>query len=98
VSSSKLPLPLHTPGPWTQQGGVHVTNDYVKGPDGELIAAVYAPAPSANARLIAAAPDLLEALHNMVALAAYYFTDDSQQLALAQARDALAKAIVLVQS
>ena len=46
----------------------------------------------ANACLIAAAPDLLEALHNMVALAAPHFSDDSQMLALKLARAAIAKA------
>lgn len=56
----------HTPGPWTHRAGNNTTNDYVKGPDGELIAMVYAPYPSANARLIAAIPDLLEALQSIL--------------------------------
>lgn len=55
-----------TPAPWTHRAGNNTTNDYVKGPDGELIAMVYAPYPSANARLISAAPDLLQAARNTV--------------------------------
>ena len=35
---------------------------------------------------------LCEALHNMIALAGHYFTDEPQKLALAQARSALAAA------
>jgi hypothetical protein len=91
-------MSAHTPGPWTQKGGVHVTNDYVKGPDDELIAAVYAPYPSANARLIAAAPDLLEALRDLMEIATWvgsgnqmYQIDVNE--ALRKANAALAKAV-----
>jgi hypothetical protein len=58
LSSSRSAV---TPAPWTHRPGSHTSNDYVKGPDGELIAMVYAPYPSANARLIAAAPEVAEA-------------------------------------
>ena len=47
---------------------------------------------AANARLIAAAPCLFEALHNMVALAERHFTDAPETLALNAAVNALAKA------
>ena len=56
----------HTPGPWearqhkiwTQDAPVHIA-DIIRAPDGD-----WSPA---NARLIAAAPDLLEALSLLVA-------------------------------
>jgi len=49
----------HTPGPWTETRG-----HYIDAPNGTRIAEVYnwAPSYSQNARLIAAAPELLEAL------------------------------------
>lgn len=46
----------------------------------------------ANAHLIAAAPELAEAMHNMIALARPLFRDDAQLLALSLAESALAKA------
>ena len=46
----------------------------------------------ANARLIAAAPDLLEVLYNMVVLASPFFTDPTQRLLINLARAAIAKA------
>jgi len=62
----------HTPGPWS------ATNDTVKGPSGNIVAecmgySVKATAPEqraqggreANAHLIAAAPELLEACRNL---------------------------------
>jgi hypothetical protein len=58
----------HTPGPWKVNHGNemhHVTNT-----DGVVIAEVYhntpKPQPYSNARLIAAAPELLEALKEMI--------------------------------
>ena len=48
----------HTPGPWT------VDNQYIHGPDGIRFLAVAGDgAGQANARLIAAAPELLAALY-----------------------------------
>jgi len=49
----------HTPGPWTETRA-----HYIDAPNGTRIAEVYnwAPGYSQNARLIAAAPELLEAL------------------------------------
>ena len=53
----------HTPGPWAKQitAGDHGYNIYDEG-DGPTIAHVYGGENEANARLIAAAPQLLEAL------------------------------------
>ena len=51
----------HTPGPWT------VDNQYIHGPDGIRFLAVAGDgAGQANARLIAAAPDLYAALENII--------------------------------
>ena len=51
----------HTPGPWS---ALRYAGE-ISGPDGEMIAPrVFG---SANARLIAAAPELLEALEAVVA-------------------------------
>ena len=66
----------HTPGPWKAHGA-HLINDdlLVTGPDNKTLAAIsFRPGSGcggvatakANARLIAAAPDLLEALGNIV--------------------------------
>lgn len=77
----------HTPGPWTQhEGEVRAKNyglisrSYYGKPDGEGVA---------NARLIAAAPELLQALQGMVD---YYGTASANIEALEAARAALAKA------
>ena len=54
------PRPEHTPGPWT------VDNQYIHGPDGIRFLAVAGDgAGQANARLIASAPELLEALERI---------------------------------
>ena len=54
-------MSAHTPGPWGLDGNL------IEGPDGERVACITAysrrtPKQKANARLIAAAPELLEAL------------------------------------
>ena len=56
----------HTPGPWGLDGNL------IEGPDGERVACITAysrrtPKQKANARLIAASPDLLAALQALVA-------------------------------
>lgn len=56
----------HTPGPWARNGNL------IEGPDGETVAYVTAyntmtPQQKANVRLIAAAPELLAALENVMA-------------------------------
>lgn len=55
------PRQLHTPGPW------HVEGQYIHGPDGNRFLAVAGDGEGiANARLIAAAPELLAALEDQV--------------------------------
>lgn len=62
----------HTPGPWKVYERVsnHDSDSWIKGPDGEQIASGIGhedePQQLANARLIAAAPELLEALQDLV--------------------------------
>jgi len=60
-------MSAHTPGPWGLDGNL------IEGPDGERVACITAysrrtPKQKANARLIAAAPDLLAALRGMLAI------------------------------
>jgi len=90
----------HTPGPWIpdlgevyrvrsqQDGGQIAIMMNLKGAGlraGDEVAA--------NARLIAAAPDLLEALGNCVSLLSAYTNDDAVGIViLEQARSAIAKA------
>ena len=56
----------HTKGPWTHTHPVYYADEYeqISGPDNELVACYVMPA---NARLIAAAPELLEACESVVA-------------------------------
>lgn len=63
--------PKHTPGPWRESGGI-VFDDHVPGkpPLARIQSEGFPPAEAeANSRLIAAAPELLDALKAMVALA-----------------------------
>ena len=58
-------MSAHTPGPWGLDGNL------IEGPDGERVACITAysrrtPKQKANARLIAAAPELLEALRGLL--------------------------------
>ncbi len=85
----------HTPGPWfnTRFKGVNyrITKNAIGG--GEKIAQLIPN--EANACLIAAAPDLLEALRGLLGFAAVHATPgvrDNYTLACEQARAALAKA------
>ena len=91
-----------TPGKWVSKDGMSVivegSGAYVGYPpkqgaiaslfDGEYIEN----ANRADAHLIAAAPELYEALWNMVALAEPYMRDEVQEIGLLEARAALAKA------
>jgi hypothetical protein len=88
----------HTPGPWTKGD----TDYFYGGPaimaQGSIVAAVsYAGAPcgcsettTANARLIAAAPDLLAALQGL--LSDKYLSDPINNDRMAAARAAVSKA------
>lgn len=71
----------HTPGPWIQEG------DWVSDQDGNSI---HRGLHTANARLIAAAPDLFFALHRC--MIAFEKMGLSNCLAAEQARAAIAKA------
>ena len=91
----------HTPGPWkvkdTSRPSEHTSRLSIVLASGSAIIAYPANGwppneMAANARLIAAAPELLEALQNAGALWAYSSTDAPQQAWLAQARAAIAKA------
>jgi hypothetical protein len=72
-----------TPGPWTAcgQSGQYNNLRAIKGPDGKQVALLhfngYKSNDDANARLIAAAPDLLLALRSLIdATRADIYTDD----------------------
>ena len=101
----------HTPGPWyfrkLEAGGCHICSDQVMDPSGPtVIGAAYIDGGcigdemEANARLIAAAPDLLEALEWLAYEAGQYAdgAEDSHYLARemanfeTKARKAIAKA------
>ena len=61
----------HTPGPWSANGKANEADYVVRDQNGHALASVFLPTnvleAEANARLIAAAPDLLEALQGIVA-------------------------------
>lgn len=93
----------HTPGPWTHEGQGDITgieNDPVDGWVGKVdLAHVYLRTvpgrTEANARLIAAAPDLLTALTGLLALDADHqrgADDEGVCIEVRQARAAIAKA------
>ena len=84
---------MNTPGPWTR------TENVINGPDGRgLVAVAYGaqgadgPDRIGNARLIAAAPDLADALTNAIALFEFSATDDPQRQWIDDARAALRRA------
>ena len=91
---------VHTPGPWRvgKDGSPEHQNEVnlVEGSDGTLI--VYGQANDADARLIAAAPDLLEALIEINQHAAGFKTTGMATESFlawdAKARAAIAKATV----
>ena len=81
---------VHTPGPWRFEDMVGVGDEIVfqviKGADGRHLSSTWAGPHVANARLIAAAPDLLEALKKVVAIS------DRKHDAWDEAKAAIAKA------
>jgi hypothetical protein len=83
----------HTPGPWLLDQSAEMSSISASGADGEYIGITYMTLPNheANASLIAAAPDLLEALRDMVT---YGHETHGTQVLLARkaARAAIAKA------
>ena len=84
---------MHTPGPWSFKDGFVLAVGPVNDPEGDAVAHIVDHPLEAfdNARLIAAAPDLLEALKVMWAM---YREDDNE--ATDQARSALDQAVSFV--
>jgi hypothetical protein len=84
---------MHTPGPWSFKDGFVLAVGPVNDPEGDAVAHIVDHPLEAfdNARLIAAAPDLLEALKVMWAM---YKEDDNE--ATDQARAALDQAVSFV--
>ena len=92
----------HTPGPWVvveKNGNYEVQteqqNAYNDGPSYFIADAIDCFAAEANARLIAAAPELLSALDNLIDVADRYMDFDENSRfgeAVAKARAAIAKA------
>jgi hypothetical protein len=88
----------HTPGPWLLDG-LTIKGPHPKDPQNRLrIVAqsvfdkgTWVDEARANARLIAAAPDLLEALRNIVSASLRYRLEESDP-AVEEARAAIAKA------
>lgn len=89
----------HTPGPWHFSPGHDPHNQaHIYGEDGKTLAITYSDEGSANAQLIASAPDMLEALRELTAKAWRSFdfrnTPEGARNAdlLKKAEDAIAKA------
>ena len=84
---------MHTPGPWSFKDGFVLAVGPVNDPEGDAVAHIVDHPLEAfdNARLIAATPDLLEALKVMWAI---YREDDNE--ATDQARAALDQAVSFV--
>lgn len=82
----------HTPGPWTIQHGASPRVYLINGPQGHAVGeVVYSDTRNpSDAQLIAAAPDLLEALRDLLAITPR--THDSRH-ERAAAEDAIYKAI-----
>jgi len=83
----------HTPGPWVEfDGDICPANDIAN----VVIATLYQDTSDADARLIAAAPDLLEALEDMLVQADFAASvrggEGHMKYAMAKARAAIAKA------
>ena len=90
-------MSTHTPGPWVVQESFNEgVNLLVKPVPGQVVAEVdKGPNMVGNARLIAAAPDLLAALCELVGIAEFDLLDDKSNVwrsALINANAAIAKA------
>ena len=85
----------HTPGPWALDQSSQISCVSAFDVNGEFIGIAYMTLPNheANARLIAAAPDLLDALKRLESATRILPPDmDEPDSPLAQARAAIAKA------
>ena len=86
----------HTPGPWKLNGGIWAGADHICG--WPLRSDVGHEAAEANGRLIAAAPDLLEAAKafdeavDLASEAGHYINDPRLRAAVRLAREAIEKA------
>lgn len=89
-------MAAHTPGPWEVAGNCVRTQYRMGDPDnnGTMVAdvGVYLPEREANARLIAAAPELLDALTDLFDYVVANGILKERSSRLAKARAALAKA------
>ncbi len=89
---------LHTPGPWATEAQGDANHYFTRQPNGHWLASIQfngelsIAEQEANARLIDAAPDLLEALKVLLPVAANAYGALSKDLD--QARAAIAKASV----
>ncbi len=88
----------HTPGPW-RTSGVYIDSDHGTVGHANFSDDLTAGSPAANARLIAAAPDLLEAaewadkaLERYVDALGLDQTDEAALIALYKIKDAIARA------
>ena len=87
----------HTPGPWKILDELYVTTSRPDDDMGLYVGQAYGPSTpeaAANARMIAAAPDMLEALENLEhqLQAEFGFCLRNSNNAVQQARNAIAKA------
>jgi hypothetical protein len=84
----------HTPGPWEIEGHYHFGYKWISGPEHSQLAQVVwcmeyedrSPSCEANAHLIAAAPDLLEALEIALDFAGDAWWAEKAEAAIEKAR------------
>lgn len=81
----------HTPGPWTYEPGDSMECGCIWAP-ARMVCDFIEDPNEADARLIAAAPDLLEALRAVDVLFGHLARDSTQRIWLDNARAAIAKA------
>lgn len=85
----------HTSGPWKRVDAIGPAGEClferIEATDGKIIASTWAGSHRANARLIAAAPDLLEHLKHMVWLVETELKEDGGHI-VQGAKDAIVKA------
>jgi hypothetical protein len=88
-----MPQSKHTPGPWAYRKAFDTSQTfYIEGPDGSWLCKSTISATEANARLIAAAPELLEALKDAMATFANVQFPHGEYRFMGMARAAIAKA------
>ena len=82
----------HTPGPWYSRNGSspHFQGQIASESTGATVAISYSDEDGANARLIAAAPELLDALQNLLDACEHW--EDQNDPVLSSARAAIVKA------